>query len=165
MRSKSTLSFITSIIAIIFSLLAVNSSEAQENGIYELQAISTSVQQDRSDFKNLAYKLHPTAYIENGAEKSTYGRGLPIKLTLEDFKSLSILNNIDSKYAEVELIILKVKEAKDLSLKLDLTTISGLDKLKYIFIKNEFKCTESQIRAFIKTNSNVRVFYTSEKPS
>lgn len=174
MKNKSTLSFFTFLIVSCFSLCFINNVNAQENGIYELKnniglskssSKITKKQTDRKDFNFLAYKLHTTIYIKNGIEKNKYGKGLPIKLTLEDTESLRILKNKNSKYAEVQLLTISVKSPNDLNTPIDLSNIPGLKKLKYIFIKNNIKSTKNQIRAFIKANPNVRIFYTSETPS
>lgn len=169
MKNKLTLTFYTFLLVCCVSLLFTNKAVAQENGIYEISidnfSTSASADNGRGEFNKLAYNLHPTIYIKNGIEKKTYGEDLPVKLTLEDANSINVLNNGNSKYNQVQLITIKINNSSDLNTVLDLSNTSGLSQLKYIFIKCNFKCTASQIKSFVKANSQTRIFYTSQTPS
>lgn len=172
MKNKSTLTLYTFLFACCISLVFTNKALAQENGIYELSnnnfsksAIKSKTDNERGAFNKLAYNLHPTIYVKNGIEKKTYGKDLPVKLTLEDAKSISILNSGKSKYNQVQLITIKLSNSGDLNTILDLSNISGFSKLKYIYIKCHFKCTANQIKSFVKASPQTRIFYTSETPS
>ena len=169
MKNKSTLTLYSFLFMCCISLLFTNKAVAQENGIYELTNNNsksiTKTNNEREEFNNLAYNLHSTIYIENGIEKTTYGEGLPIKLSLKDTKSISLLNSGNSKYNQVKLITIKLKNSNELNNILDLSNTSGLSKLLYIYIKCHFKCTADQIKAFVKASPQTRIFYTSETPS
>ncbi|GAA3655410.1 hypothetical protein [Flavivirga jejuensis] len=172
MKNKLTLTFCTFLFTCFISLFFSNKAIAQENGIYELSnnnfsksAINKKTDEGRTQFNKLAYNLHPTVYIENGLEKQTYGEGLPIKLTFEDTKSLNLLNSENVKYNQVQLITIKINSTNDLNNTLDLSNVPGLNKLIYIYLKCNFKCTAELIKGFIKVNPQIRVFYTSKKPS
>ena len=172
MKNKSTLTLYTFLFACCISLVFTNNAVAQENGIYELSnnnfsksATTSKAGNGRGDFNKLAYNLHPTIYVKNGSEKKTYGKGLPVKLTLEDVKSINILNRGKSKYNQVQLITIKLSNSGDINTKLDLSNISGFNELKYIYIKCHFKCTADQIKSFVKASPQIRIFYTSETPS
>lgn len=109
--------------------------------------------------------MHPTHYFENSSLKSVYKSGDPVKLTFEDAQSFKLLKNPNSKNNQVELITIMLNSSKDLSNSIDLTKNTDLKKLKYIFIKCNFKCSKDQIQKFIKTNSEIRIFYSLQNPS
>ena len=151
-------------------------SNAQENGIYELNASSqfsrataskSKTSDTRTEFYNLSQKLHPTAYLANNKLKNTYGDGDVVKLTLDDVASLNLIKQDKVNFDNVELITITLKSIADLSTPITLSNDSGLSKLKYLYIRCYFDCNNEQIKSFVKniSNSNVRVFYTSVRPS
>lgn len=172
MRNQPTLPFPVYLCLILMSLIASNLTLAQD-GFYELNApsiISGSKNNEREKFHNLVSNLHPTAYINNGAIKIGGNSGynnLPIlKLTFHDSKSYFILNQSNTQFNAVELITVKLLAETDVVNRLDLTEISGLNQLKYIYVECYFECSESQITDFlILDRLNIRVFYKLTKPS
>ncbi|MWW23422.1 hypothetical protein [Algibacter lectus] len=151
-------------------------SNAQENGIYELNASSqfsrataskSKTSDTRTEFYNLSQKLHPTAYLANNKLKNTYGDDDVVKLTLDDVASLNLIKQDKGNFDNVELITITLKSIADLSTPITLSNDSGLSKLKYVYIRCYFDCNNEQIKSFVKniSNSNVRVFYTSVRPS
>ena len=178
MKNKSTSVFITFILALSISLFTSNQAIAQVNDIFELnsaskiqakstiaKSINAESTNDRIEFYNLIHNLHPTIYIVNNTIKKVYGKNQIKKITIEDSNSYNILNSKNNKYKSVELITLKLNSINDLNNQLDLTTISELESLKYVYIKCYFKHTPDDIKNFIKTNSNVRVFHIYANPS
>lgn len=175
MRNKFTSAFCTLILACCFSLTSINNVIAQENGIYELTEDNQSSKQitnkkgnnkDRKDFYNFYEKLHSTFYYENNKLKNKYGKGSPLKLTIEDANSFDSLYQNDSKHNKVRLITITLKNQSDLNKTFDLTKIKGFSKLKYIYVKCLFNCNSNQVKKFIKReNHKVRVFYTSVRSS
>lgn len=174
MKNKSLLRFKT----IIFSLtliLSFSYVNAQEKGIYEVKSsvlLNTSKhsrsklkKSDRSDFYNLAFKLHSTLYIKNNIIRKEYGIGDIEKITLEDTKSFSLLRNSNPKYSSVKLITIKIKSLTDLNGLHDLSKIQGFSNLLYIYVKSYIKLDNDDINKFIKVNPNVRVFYMYDIPS
>lgn len=170
MRTQTNLAFRTYLFFICISLFSINTLVAQENGFYELKGPENN-SQDREAFYNLVYNLHPTAYIENNSIKIGGNSGyseLPIsKITFQDTKSFSLLNQPNPQFNSAQLVSIKVLTVADLNNKIDLTEARGLNGLKYIFIECYFECTESQIREFITydDDSNIRIFYKVSKPS
>ena len=157
-------------------LLSNHESNAQENGIYELNASSqfsratsskSKTTNTRTEFYNLSQKLHPTAYLAKNRLKNKYGDGDVVKLSLDDVASLDLVKQDKSNYNNVELITITLKSFSDLNTPINLSTTSGLAKLKYLYIRCLFDCNNEQIKGFVKkiSNSNVRVFYTSARPS
>lgn len=154
-------------------LFSGNSLMAQENGIYELvkdngqsKKVSSKGQvNDRADFYDLAFNLHPTAYAENNTFKYYKPNKTISKLSFADSKSLGLLYQNNSKYDKAELLIITLKTPSDINNGIDITDLKGLNNLKYVFIKCYFKCSEKQIEDFITANPNVRIFYSVENPS
>lgn len=175
MKNISSVSFNKPFFLVFISLLFFNRVSSQENGIYELnennqysKTISKKANKssNREPFYELSNKLHATAYLQNNEVKKINGNDKDLKrIKFYDTKSFNLLNQNEFKYEHVELITIMIKSASDLNNTLDLNAINGLTNLKYIFIKCYFKCTENQIREFIKLNSNVRVFYKVENHS
>ncbi len=169
MKNKSALTYYTLLLTCIVSILTVENATAQEYGIFEITNNNTLLKtavtksNDRDGFYKLAQNLHTTAYINNNAISKIYGEGTVQKITFGDSQSFDVLNNSD--YNNVELITITLKKQSDLNNRLDLTVNKNLGKLKYVFIKCYFKCTADQIEKFITSNSNVRVFYSTEIPS
>ncbi|MEN3323989.1 hypothetical protein VP395_09640 [Mariniflexile soesokkakense] len=179
MRNKSPLTLYAFLFSICISLFSITETIAQENGIYELNesnSFSSDVSRssensnknkkgDREHFYNLIYKQHPTSYVGNNVIKKYKDNSLVSKLTFNDTKSFNLLNQNNSEFNSIELITVVLNNPNDLNSKLDLTEISGLNSLKYILIKCYFECSKQQIKEFVNTDSNVRVFYKNEIPS
>jgi hypothetical protein len=170
MKNKSTLAFYTLLFSFCITLFSFSRVIAQENGIYEISGSDTQKDKnksnyDRTEFYELTQKLHSTFYIGENKLKNTYGNGQPIRITLDDANSFNFLTKDSSKFSEVEIITMTLNNQGDLNNKLNLSSLNNLKKLKYIYLKCDFKCTDKQIKEFIKYDSNVRVFYKIENPS
>jgi len=173
MKKNTTLSLYIFLLIFFTTLFFGNPLIAQEEGIYEITNNDTfkndakskgNSNSDRGSFNELAFKMHPTHYFKNSSLKSVYNTSDPVKLTFEDTKSFHLLKN-NSKLNEVELITIMLNSSNDLNDSIDLSGSMELKKLKYVFIKCNFKCTEDQIKKFVKTNSGTRIFYSSQDPS
>jgi hypothetical protein len=146
---------------------------AQEKNIYEISEKNHSVKavsikkksKDREAFYNLAFNLKTTAYLENNSEKNLYGKGSIAKISMNDTKSFEFLKSNENKYKSAELIIIKVNSVNELNNSFDLTGLTKMTSLKYVYIKCSFKCKKQDIENFVKVNPSVRVFYNAEKPS
>ena len=173
MKKNTTLSLYIFLLIFFTTLFFGNPLIAQEEGIYEItnndtfknDAKSKSISNTgRENFYELAFKMHPTHYFKNSSLKSVYNSGDPVKLTFEDTKSFNLLKN-NAKLNEVELITIMLNNSNDVNDSIDLSGSMELKKLKYVFIKCNFKCSEDQIKKFVKTNSGTRIFYSSQDPS
>jgi hypothetical protein len=167
MKNKSTLAFYTLLFSFCITLFSFNTVIAQENGIYEISGSDTQKNKnksnnDRNEFYDLAFNLQPTHYIKNSGLNTIYDFGDPIKMTFEDTKSLDWLNNINSKKDSLELLIIYLNNLGELNNKLNIMGDKDFKKLKYVFIKCDFKCSENDIIKFIKADTKVRIFYTNE---
>jgi len=169
MKKNATLSLYIFLLIFSASLLFSNPLIAQEEGIYEITnnntfknvAKSKSISNTgRENFYELAFKMHPTHYFKNSSLKSVYDSGDPVKLTFEDTKSFNLLKN-NAKLNEVELISIMLNNRNDVNDSIDLSGSMDLKKLKYVFIRCRFKCSENDLTKFIKADNNVRIFYSN----
>ena len=178
MKNKTSIKNYSICLVFFISIFSFNAF-AQEHGIFELKlknekakanktTLSTSkktkpANKAREDFNNLAYKLHPTVYVENGIEKKIYGDGTIIKMTLEDANSIKSLNSLMSKYSKVKLLTINLNSINDLNITCNLGSIPNTSNLKYVFIKGRFSCDEARLNKFINRGTpNIRVFYLCE---
>ncbi len=163
---------------LLIFLFLFSSSFAQDRGIFEIgkttnkstsKSKSKSVEKNnRDDFYELAFKLHPTIYLEkNKISKINDEKHDPVKIKLNGSDSFSKLNNLNSKANKVELIYITLNNFSELNTVLDLDSLKGFNHLKYIYIKCLFKCNSNDIKNFIKNNSSARyrIFYKIEIPS
>lgn len=173
MKNNSTLKFCTGLFLVFIFLFSIEGLTAQEKGIYEISsntlttktASNKSSSNDRQNFYNLAFNLKTTVYLENNLEKNLYGKGAISKITMSDTNSFEFLKNNENKYKSAELISIKVSSIDELNNPIDLTMLTEMTNLKYVYIKCSFKCQKHDIENFVKVNPSVRVFYNAEKPS
>jgi hypothetical protein len=174
MKYRSTLKFRVSLLVLFLCFFSSYNILAQENGIYELDSQITNNQKNdktkkdnRANFYDLAFNMHPTHYRKDKKLKQVYGNGVAKKLTFEDLISAKFINeDLSTNYTDVELITIKLLNVSDLNNTIDLTNQNQkLKKLKYVFIKCNFDCNNEQIKKFIKVNPNIRVFYKTDKAS
>ena len=173
MKNKSTLKFCTYLFVVFIYFLSIERTVAQEKNIFEISSKTEKLKKannkkdskSRTEFYNLAFNLGTTAYLENNFEKNLYGKGLISKITMIDTNSFEFLKSNENKYKSAEIIIIEVNSINELKKSFDLTGLTEMNHLKYVFIKCSFKCEKHNIENFVKVNPSVRVFYNAEKPS
>lgn len=165
MKNRQTLK--TSLILVISCLciLLPNFVSSQDRNIFEISENTSLNIDDRQDFYNLAFNLNTTVYLKGNSVQNTYGNGSIIKVTMQDTESFDLLKTNQSQYNQAELITIHVNTINELSKNIDLTSLTEMDGLKYIFIECLFKCQLQDVQNFVKANPNVRVFYIAQKPS
>ncbi|WP_372754520.1 hypothetical protein [Mariniflexile sp.] len=172
MKNKLTLTFYSFLLSLCVSLFITIEGNAQENGIYEINNNATLLKDtakktkvnDRENFYDLAFKIHPTSYANDKIIKKN-NNNKSSKLTFNDSKSLGLLNQNNTDFNHIELVTIKLNSIQELNKKVDLTNANSFSNLKYVYIVCSFQCTESQIKEFIRSNSNIRIFYKIEIPS
>ena len=173
MKNKSTLKFCTCLFVVFIYFLSIESAVSQEKNIFEISSKTEKQKKpnnkknskSRTEFYNLALNLGTAVYIENNLEKNVYGKGLISKVTMIDTKSFEFLKSYENKYKSAKIIIVEVNSINELKKSFDLTALTEMSHLKYVFIKCSFKCQKKDIENFVKVNPSVRVFYNAEKPS
>lgn len=174
MKNNSTLNIYSSLVALLLLLFFTGNMFSQENNIYEIENNTVGKKftsknesiNNRDEFYDLTFKMYSTYYFQNKELKSKYGKGTPLKLTFRDLESVESLYDNTQDYSEVQLITIDLLNTNDLNSVIDLTyNNQPFQNLKYIFLRCNFNCNEQQINKFIKVNSDVRIFFTTEKGS
>ncbi|WP_308992822.1 hypothetical protein QLS71_015830 [Mariniflexile litorale] len=158
------------ICVICISLLSFNEVVAQETKVFELKngtLLQNSNLNGADEVPNqLLYSLKPSIYVKNNNIIKVTGPQKPISLTLYDANSLNILKTENSLFSTVQILKVQLKEISDLNSYIDFSNISGFNNLSYIYVTTYFKCTESQIRAFIKNiDSEITIYFENVNPS
>lgn len=152
---------------------------AQVNVVHELGSTNTaasrgvasakvnSISNDsRIEFNDLSSKLYSTRYYKNGSLKNKYGKGAPVRISLEDMASFKALeHNADEDFGNVELITVMVKDQSELSNAVNLSALNGFSNLKYISFKCFFDCSATDIEKAVVNPGNVRIFYSYVMPN
>jgi hypothetical protein len=168
MKNKSANTFFTLLLSLSFLLIVQNTAHAQEHDVYEVSYNNlkkeTSKKNDRERFYDLAFKKQPTHYFNNNGFKSNSGTIKPLKINLGDTKSFNKI--LDSSYEKeyVELLVISLDNQTELYNSLDISNSTDFKKLKYVYVKCKYNCSNEDILKFVKVNSNVRVFYKYDLP-
>jgi hypothetical protein len=167
MKSKSYLSFYI-FLFISFSFVSIQQTQAQDYKVLELKGESNnhgstalksaSDDEDETPYQ-LLYSLKPTIYVKNNSIIQVTGPNKPVSLTTSDVNSLNILKIDNPLFNTVQILKIQLNEISDLNNYLDMSSIQGFSNLSYVYIMCYFKCTESQIRAFIKNASPETIIY------
>jgi hypothetical protein len=174
MKHNSTLNIYLSLIVLSVLFFIPSNIFSQDYNIREFENQTANKQttlkqnktNNRDAFYDLTFKMHPTYYFQNNELKNKYGKGVPLKLTFRDLKSVENLYDNTLNYSQVQLITIDLLNINDLNNIIDLTINNQpFQNLKYIFLRCNFNCNEQQINKFIKVNSDIRVFFTTEKGS
>ena len=113
--------------------------------------------------EKLIYDVQPAVYFKNNVMK-LYG-DQPVSL-FTDIKSLSAINATSFVKNNIEIVTIKIENASDLNLIINLNLLSEFPNLQYIYIISNVKCTESQIINLVKSeNPKLDVFFNIEKNS
>ncbi|GAT62696.1 hypothetical protein PJIAN_2256 [Paludibacter jiangxiensis] len=112
--------------------------------------------------QNLMTEPLPTIYL--GESVSVSGGSQPVRLITEA-ANVSKLNDSNAAFAEVEMIIVKLKSPSDLNFSIDLPTLNGFAKLKYVLFVSEFTTNASDIQNLFVPNTRITVIYKVSIPS
>lgn len=168
--------------AICILLLCAINLNAQDIVIYELDQVQESqIKGSSSQAKNglakkatsnsdrflkIIKKNEPTVYLNNNVLTKTSTYSEPVRLKAGDVQSLEILKKSNKIFNKVELITINLKNEKDLNSPIDVSSINGINQLKYIYIRCYFKCTNNQIKTFVlNANPKITIFYSMVNPS
>ncbi|WP_142786215.1 hypothetical protein [Changchengzhania lutea] len=180
MKNKLTVTLRVFLIALGFSLTAVYPSHAQDRDIYELEltkdaktAFKTNKKKGlkkntkRADFYNLAFKIHPSVYIQNVKVIDQSKGKKVVKAIFQNTQSFRQLNKMHNHLKDVQFIEVRLTTPSDLNNVLNVSNLEVFNQLKYIIIKSPFSLDNEKVSKFIKTapNSNIRVFYKNDDPS
>jgi len=189
MKNAITLFSSKLILSVVFLLFFVSIGISQELKIYELfdndsqvstvsqsnkssKVAKTSVAgstytQDLNNFYDLNYNLKPTIYVENNVIIQVPDNNMPIKIKLEDTKSLNILKTNNPIFQTVELIVINIQNPNEFNNAFDVSLLKSFTNLKYIYIMcNEFSSSIDQIQRFVlNPGADITVFFMRTNPS
>jgi len=122
----------------------------------------TTLIREAARIESLVYHLQPTIYIEENVLKA-YGETPAVRVRV-DAQSVGKLLESNPLFSQVELITITINSPADLNFSLNLTSLPGFTKLKYIHFLCSFNCApESFINLYIP-NPQVTVFYVVSIP-
>ncbi len=112
--------------------------------------------------QNLMTAPLPTIYIGENVRVS--GESQPVRVII-DAANVSKLTDTSAAFAEIEIIMVKLKSPSDLNFSIDLSTLNGFTKLKYVLFISEFTTTASDIQNLFVPNTGITVIYKVSIPS
>lgn len=155
---------------LIFSLNTVAQGNNDVYRIYDENSTQKGSIASKSIAGNIPSKLldgsNPTVYIQNNSVLNQTGFSSPLVLKLEDTNSYGFLNQNHELFKEVQVITLEINNQSELIQKFDADKIKGFNKLKYIYVKCQFECSEKAIRDFvINADPEIIIYYKVVNPS
>jgi hypothetical protein len=129
-------------------------------------AVSSDNQTDKdvqNNLLSLIKDLKPTIYLKNGLVK-TYGENPSVLRS--DVASLKLASNNKSSMKDVEIIIINVDSPKDVQTPIDLSFVTNLKKVRYVYLLLSFDESASTLSNWIRNvNQEMVVLYTIDNRS
>lgn len=105
---------------------------------------------------SLTTDLNPTVYV--GSTISSNGTDAPIRAIVKG-NAVSKLTVNNSLYSGVEMIIIRLRSAADLSFQLNLNTLESFPVLKTVVFQCEFECSIDDLTPLFLPNPDITVLY------
>lgn len=116
-----------------------------------------------SNLLSLIKDLKPTIYLKNESVK-TYGENPSVLRS--DVASLKLAANNKSSMKDVEIVIINVDNPKDLEAPIDLSFVTNLKKVKYVYLLLSFNESAATLSNWItNVNQEAVVLYTIDNRS
>lgn len=118
---------------------------------------------DQQRLKDLVYEVQPAIYFQNN-EAKTYGT-LPVSL-YTDINGFLQLPNANFDKSSIELITIRIDNSSQITNTLNLASLKGFSKLKYVYLLATFPYTLQQISKVVTSSgSNYIVVFKSDMGS
>jgi hypothetical protein len=118
---------------------------------------------DHDNLLSLVKDLKPTIYLKNGLVK-TYGANPSVLRA--DVASLKLASNSKSSMKDVEILIINVDNPKDLQAPIDLSIVTNLKKVRYIYLLLSFNESATTLSNWIRNvNPETVVLFTIDNRS
>lgn len=118
---------------------------------------------DRTRLKNLVYEVQSSVYFYDN-EVKTYGSS-PVSV-FTDFNGFIRLPQANFQKATIELITVRIDNPSQIISTLNLSSLSGFTKLKYVYILTTFPYTLQQISQVVASSgTNYIVVFKSDMGS
>jgi len=116
-----------------------------------------------SNLLSLIKDLKPTIYLKNGSVK-TYGENPSVLRS--DVASLKLAANSKSSMKDIEIVIINVDNSKDLEAPIDLSFVTNLKKVRYVYLLLSFNESATTLSNWItNVNQEAVVLYTIDNRS
>jgi hypothetical protein len=129
-------------------------------------SVSSDTPTDKDAHNNLLSlikDLKPTIYLKNGAVK-TYGENPSVLRS--DVASLKLAANSKSSMKDVEIVIINVDNPKDLEAPIDLSFVTNLVKVRYVYLLLSFDVSSTTLSNWIgNVKQETVVLYTIDNRS
>jgi hypothetical protein len=110
--------------------------------------------------ENLIFGIQPAVYYTSGRSKN-FGEN-PVKL-FTDISSLKDIPNTTLSTSDLEIIVIKIGDASDLNVKIDLLKFKDFPKLKYLYVLSNVNTTNQNVaNMFVNYNNQYDIFYKIE---
>lgn len=110
--------------------------------------------------ENLIFGIQPAVYYTLGRSKK-FGEN-PVKL-FTDISSLKDIPNTTLSTSDLEIIVIKIGNASDLNVKIDLLKFKDFPKLKYLYVLSNLNTTNQNVaNMFVNYNNQYDIFYKIE---
>lgn len=154
-------------VAIIFLFQALTAQEVVkiDDYIQELKMQKSAIKTEQANhLLSLAFDFHPTFYVNNN-QIITSDSELPICGEI-DYDNYQLLNSPNSKFENVELITIRLRNQPQETQKINLNQLSHLGNLKYIHFICEYSCSSSSIEQLLEgSNTEIKIFYSTIIPN
>ncbi|MEI6749688.1 MAG: hypothetical protein ACOYMF_15150 [Bacteroidales bacterium] len=154
-------------LSIFLTGLSSSAQELKEMG-KTLAAMKSSpdstVVREAMHLENLVYELNPYVIIREGIF-STYADA-PFVCVDIDAQSVNKLKEPNILFDQAELLTVRINTQNDLNILLDLASLNGFSKLKYINFLCSIDCTREHVSKLIKmSKTGINVLYLISIPS
>jgi hypothetical protein len=163
-------------LSFLLIVLSTNGQQIQElNNKLALMKASPDplVRAEGVHLESLVYNLQPTLYFDNG-QLEIVPEASPVRVNT-DVSSLSQV--INSRYNQVEILVIRIQNPVDLQMSLQLSGLSAYSNLKYVYFLCSFelcpekivegKCEKEKIANMVNIgdNSGIGIVYSVSIPS
>lgn len=112
---------------------------------------------DVQDLRDLVTKTMSAVYLQSG-RINTYGES-PVKL-FTDVSSLNLIQNSTFLKDNIEIVTISVKNSNELNTTVDMSLLSDLTRLKYIYFVFDVNANENDVARMIRNaNGSEYTFY------
>ncbi|WP_338730774.1 hypothetical protein [Mangrovimonas cancribranchiae] len=171
MKKNTKVSTTCMLLLCAISFLTTSIIVAQESSIYRVyddnqsSNILSRSSETRDIPRELLNGLNSAIYVENSRVINTTGIGRAKVIKLLDSNSIHAINSINEVTNNVELLTISLQNMSNLSMSFNMDSLD-LPSLRYIYLKCDFDCSESQIRQFlVNLDPEVTIFYKVLKRS
>ncbi|UNY98525.1 hypothetical protein MQE36_15770 [Zhouia spongiae] len=155
----------------LVGVFGVETGTAQESRIYKFERTSEARLGSASvpgeeRVSELAFQLQPCIYIENNNIKKVSGYRRPVVIKMSNSNSYNLLASPDSRFRNVELLKIDIENRSELRNTIDMSKLTGLRGLKYLFIDCSFEVSEYDIKRYVvNPDPEIIILYGVNKKS